>query len=160
MFEEDLKRNFRYDRHTGHIYRLIKNGKHLDTPVRAERRTVEGYMEVIRLGKFYKAHRLAWWFTNGVWPTGFVDHINRIKDDNRIINLRDVTPQQSACNTPLRRDNRSGHKGVYRVGDTYQCQVTFKGVTKTVGYRRDIKEACDLVQRERESLHKEYHNHY
>ena len=48
----------------------------------------------------YMAHRLAWLFTYARWPAlGLeIDHINRIKTDNRIVNLREVTHQVNMMN--------------------------------------------------------------
>jgi hypothetical protein len=40
--------------------------------------------------KNYLGHRLAWFYVNGVWPVGDIDHINGNRSDNRIANLRDV----------------------------------------------------------------------
>ena len=41
--------------------------------------------------KRYCEHRLAWLYVYGKWPEDMVDHINGIKDDNRIENLREAT---------------------------------------------------------------------
>lgn len=47
----------------------------------------------------YAAHRLIWIYNNGSIDTELqIDHINGIKDDNRIENLRIVTPQQNTWN--------------------------------------------------------------
>lgn len=40
-------------------------------------------------GTTYKAHRIAWFLYYGEWPKGMIDHINGIKYDNRIKNLRE-----------------------------------------------------------------------
>lgn len=39
----------------------------------------------------YMAHRLAWFYMTGRWPSGDVDHINHNTADNRFENLRDVS---------------------------------------------------------------------
>lgn len=41
---------------------------------------------------------LVWRKQYGKWPTGVVDHINRVKDDDRIENLRDVTFSENNLN--------------------------------------------------------------
>lgn len=46
----------------------------------------------------YMAHRLAWLHVYGHWPVLDIDHINGVRNDNRIINLRDVTPQINSQN--------------------------------------------------------------
>lgn len=57
------------------------------------------------------AHRLAWLYVYGEWPTGEIDHINGSPSDNRITNLRIATKSQNAANTRAR--NSSGRKGVH-----------------------------------------------
>lgn len=55
----------------------------------------------------YKAHRLIWIYFNGEIPYGLqIDHINGIKDDNKIENLRLVTHTQN-------RHNTTKHDGCY-----------------------------------------------
>jgi len=77
----------------------------------------------------YQAHRVIWAMHSGVWPDHEIDHINGIRDDNRIENLRSVSRTENAKNTSIRTDNSSGepcivwHKGgkkwMVRVSDRY-----------------------------------------
>lgn len=57
-----------------------------------------GYLKGRILRTELKAHRVVWAHFHGVWPDGVIDHINRIKDDNRISNLRDVHSWQNGLN--------------------------------------------------------------
>lgn len=67
----------------------------------------------IRIGKKrFLAHRLAWLHEHGTWPNCELDHINGIKDDNRIANLREATRSQNMANAPKPLTNTSGAKGV------------------------------------------------
>lgn len=50
--------------------------------------------------------------THGEWPKGYIDHINRIKTDNRPCNLRDVSAQINRHNRGQDRRNTSGVTGV------------------------------------------------
>lgn len=58
------------------------------------------------------AHRAVWAFHYGDWPDGAIDHINGIKSDNRIENLRLATVSQNQHNRGLQVNNTSGYKGV------------------------------------------------
>lgn len=71
-----------------------------------------GYKVIWLSGKLYKAHRLAWLHFYGKWPDGFIDHTDGNRDNNRILNLRDVTRTQNNRNSSLSKRNRSGHKGI------------------------------------------------
>ena len=72
-----------------------------------------GYVLVSIKNKTYLAHRLVWLFVHGSWPDGDIDHINRIKDDNRPINLRIASKSQSRQNIGVQKNNKSGFKGVW-----------------------------------------------
>lgn len=60
----------------------------------------------------FAAHRLAWLYVYGAWPSGQLDHRNLNKLDDRIENLRPATRQQNSANRPVLRNNRLGVKGV------------------------------------------------
>jgi len=57
----------------------------------------DGYYHVTYRGKKYLLHRLVFFMHHGYWPD-MVDHIDRDKSNNRIENLRDVSPYESAKN--------------------------------------------------------------
>ena len=59
-----------------------------------------------------RAHRLAWLLHYGDWPDGQIDHINHVRTDNRICNLRSVCHVENHKNRSLRKDNTSGYSGV------------------------------------------------
>lgn len=42
-------------------------------------------------GKEYRAHRLAWFYVHGVWPSELIDHRDRDATNNSLKNLRDVS---------------------------------------------------------------------
>ena len=72
----------------------------------------DGYTRIKLNSVAYGGHRLAWLYVHGVWPSNEIDHINRVRDDNRIDNLRDATHEQNTQNASIRADNSSGYKGV------------------------------------------------
>lgn len=74
--------------------------------------TTNGYIQIFIEGKFYKAHRLAWFYIYKTWPPDQIDHINRIKNDNRLVNLRLSTQALNNKNTSLRKTSQSKIIGV------------------------------------------------
>jgi hypothetical protein len=71
-----------------------------------------GYGHGDIFAKRYKAHRVAWALYYGEWPEGEIDHINGIRSDNRLINLRVVSHKDNMRNQRLSKANKSGVIGV------------------------------------------------
>ncbi len=59
-----------------------------------------GYVCIQINRKPHRAHNIAWRFVHGVWPKYSIDHINRDRADNRIINLRDIPFNENLANSP------------------------------------------------------------
>ena len=71
-----------------------------------------GY-RTIRIDKrIYLAHRLAWLYINGQFPSAYIDHVNGDPSDNRIANLRCATRSENMRNRKHNSNNTSGFKGV------------------------------------------------
>tara|TARA_R110000803_G_scaffold29146_1_gene66745 strand:- start:2186 stop:2728 length:543 start_codon:yes stop_codon:yes gene_type:complete len=73
----------------------------------------KGYIKIRVVSRAYMAHRLAWLIVYGSFPPDQIDHINGIKHDNRIINLRAVTNIENCRNKSLPNINTSGHIGIH-----------------------------------------------
>ena len=71
-----------------------------------------GYLYINLKKKMMLAHRIIWAIVHGRWPDQ-IDHINHIRTDNRIENLRNVSASGNAQNIGMPADNTSGHVGVY-----------------------------------------------
>lgn len=73
-----------------------------------------GYRNIKIKNKLYYEHRIIWCMLYGQWPNK-IDHINGIRDDNRIQNLRNVTNKQNSQNLKVSIRNKSGSRipGVY-----------------------------------------------
>jgi hypothetical protein len=69
-------------------------------------------------GTRFLAHRLAWFYANGVWPSDQLDHRDLDQTNNRIRNLRESTQGQNCCNVKIRRHCRSGIKGAHWHGQS------------------------------------------
>jgi HNH endonuclease len=110
---ERLKALLHYDPETGEFRWRVQAG--------ARRKIGEiggavdrwGYRVIGICGRLYRGHLLAWLFEKGEWPVGELNHINTIKADNRIANLRLATRTQNNGNRYKYRSNQSGFKSVY-----------------------------------------------
>lgn len=72
----------------------------------------DGYLAGKIFAKSYQAHRVAWAVYYGEWPDGQIDHINHDPTDNRLENLRVVSPVGNGRNKRLPSNNKSGTPGV------------------------------------------------
>ena len=71
-----------------------------------------GYFVGSLFKKKYLAHRVIWAMRTGAWPAEQIDHINHIRTDNRIVNLREATQTDNSRNQSLSKNNTSGVTGV------------------------------------------------
>ena len=74
-----------------------------------------GYLCGSVFGVVYQAHRVIWAIVYGKWPSAEIDHINHVRSDNRIVNLRDVGRLENAKNIGGNSKNTTGVTGVYYV---------------------------------------------
>jgi hypothetical protein len=106
-----LKEILEYQPDTGLFY-WKTSGKGIKKNRKAGHLSKDGYVDIRIKNSLYPAHRVAWMMVTGSWPNNFVDHINRIRSDNRFVNLREATKAENAQNTDLPSNNTSGYKGV------------------------------------------------
>jgi len=94
-----------------------------------------GYRQTTIMGGVFAAHRVAWAIYYGEWPRGEIDHINGVRNDNRIANLRDVTRQENCRNSALYGNNTSGHVGVTwdKNLKNWRSRIKIDGKTKHLG---------------------------
>jgi hypothetical protein len=71
-----------------------------------------GYYVITINYRIYRAHRLAWFYMKGEWPS-IIDHIDSDRKNNKWNNLRLATTSQNAQNVGLTRRNKSGLKGAF-----------------------------------------------
>lgn len=104
-----------YDPESGHLtWRTKEHSKKVVVGSRAGSISTKNRHRVLRLlGTLYAEHRLIWLHYYGKWPVGHIDHVNHDEQDNRIVNLRDVSQAENNMNNSRRRDNQTGHVGVW-----------------------------------------------
>lgn len=73
----------------------------------------DGYLCGQIMGKFYRAHRVAYAIHNGHWPKETVDHENRVRTDNRAANLRAATRSEQQQNRSVQKNSETGIPGVH-----------------------------------------------
>ena len=84
--------------------------------------------------KKYRAHRLAWLWMTGEWPSAEIDHKNGIKTDNRWGNLRDVRPSVNQQNRrSAQKNNKCGLLGVSLERKKWRATITINRKQKRIG---------------------------
>jgi hypothetical protein len=102
-----------------------------------------GYIYVCFRRTRMGAHRVAWAIYHGAWPDREIDHINGIKADNRIANLRLATSSQNKAARPVQRNNVAGIKGVrLRSGGRWQAIIRQGGRQIHLGMFDTAQEAA------------------
>ena len=109
---ERLREMLDYDAETGIFVWRKDHGVNVKAGMEAGHVTNKGYRMISLDGFRSVSHRLAWLYVYGAFPSGEVDHINRVKTDNRLCNLREVTRSENQQNTPIQKNNNSGYRGV------------------------------------------------
>lgn len=109
-------------------------------------------------GKALQAHRVAWAMQTGAWPKDEIDHINRVRNDNRLVNLREATRAQNLHNRGASKCNTSGFKGVFmcRESGRFRAQVRFSGNKKWSARFKTKEEAYAAYCEKAAELHGEF----
>lgn len=157
LTQSDVQELLDYDEKTG-FFQWKKKRRGIQTGVYLGADNGFGYLRITVLGKSYYAHRLAWFYVYGTWPDQ-IDHINGVRDDNRIKNLRDVTAQQNNQNK-LKAQKNSDSKilGVswHKKAKKWQAHICVYKERKYLGLFKDINEAQEAYLKEKERIDYEF----
>jgi len=139
MTKDELNELFEYK--DGVLYWKVNKSNVKKDSVAGNQRQ-DGYIDIGVNGKLVRAHRLIRLMHYGYMPE-FLDHINGVRNDNRIENLRVATRTQNQMNLKKRVDNSSGYTGVFWVKRMNRwfarIQVNYK--SKHIGVFLSIEEA-------------------
>lgn len=144
LTQADVRRLFDYDPATGILTNKVYKCSRALAGKEAGHQEPRGYRNVMHKKKMYKAHRLIWLYVHGKFPEGEIDHINGIRNDNRIANLRDVAHLENQRNRNANSNNASGVGGVgwSKNAGKWRAGIQVDGSAKHLGYFDDIEDAA------------------
>jgi hypothetical protein len=159
LTQNKLKEYLHYEPGTG-IFRWIKKPKCSRVILGGVAGTVQtkGYRNINLLTYANKAHRLAWLYVYGEWPILQLDHINGVKDDNRICNLREANNGQNQMNKKTQRNNTSGHRNVYwrNSRNRWVVSISVEGKNYIKGSFKKLEDAVIRAEEVRKSMFGEF----
>ena len=134
-----------YDSHTGIFKWKIRPANRMKAGSVAGSLQSHGYVLISLNSRSFRAHRLAWLIVYGSFPPEQIDHINGIRHDNRIINLRAVTNTENSRNRALPNVNTSGHIGVYydKINKKWKACIGYKNKPITLGFFKNKEDAIE-----------------
>jgi hypothetical protein len=117
-----------------------------------------GYIEIGLDGTSHFAHRLAWFYMTGEWPSGQIDHRDLDRSNNRWRNLRPATHGQNVHNSGPRKNNSHGFKGAFfsKKARKWGAQIMFRRQKYSLGYFDTPQEAHAAYAQKAIELHGEF----
>lgn len=144
-----------YDQDTGFFTWNVSRGRCAKGDV-AGCLNPQGYIQIMVDGLNYTAHRIAWLIVHGNWPNNEIDHLNGLRDDNRLANLRDVTATINQQNIRrARSDNHTGLLGASwnKENKKFVSSIRVSGKRITLGSFPTAEEAHAAYLRAKRELH-------
>lgn len=147
--KEILDERYTYDLSTGAFFHKKRSGRpngKIKEGARAGNVGKRGYRVISINYRDYQEHHLSWFYVRGTWPDieKRLDHINQIKTDNRIGNLREVTHSENAVNSKINSRNTSGYRGVSwnKQAQKYLVQICVNNKRRRLGYYKSVEVAA------------------
>lgn len=155
-----LRDQFSYNKDTGVITRLARQGNYQAHTHCTSVCTTGNYLKVTYRGTQYLQHRVAWFLHYGTQPPDVIDHANGNGLDNRIVNLREATTSTNQMNIKATSKSTTGVKGIFPVrgGKLYRAEVCIDG-KRYQKHAADPKKLEAWVVSKRNELHGTYANH-
>lgn len=162
-FEADLTQEllwFLFSYKEGVLFWNAKINQRIEIGSVAGSKDGNGYVQIMINGKRYKAHRLIFIMHKNFAPST-IDHINGVRDDNRIENLRAATLEENAHNRRISKLSTSGIKNVYwhKSSRKWQVAVSANGKQIHAGYFNTKEEAESAAISARNKHHQGFARH-
>lgn len=148
LTQKILKKFLDYNPETGVFVWKVSTSKKIKPGDIAGSESPSGYITIRLNHKYYLAHRLAWFYVNGEFP-GIIDHIDRVKNNNRINNLRESTAQQNQANRTKTKSNKTGYKGVSFISkvNKYRADIKINKKCYYLGLFNTLEEAAEAYNK-------------
>lgn len=142
--------NYLFEYEDGRLFWKIKPSQNTNVGDEAGFLRSEGYYGISIKDKTYKRSKLIWIYHYGVIPEGMtIDHIDGIRDNDKVSNLRLATHTENCRNKGKQKRNTSGFKGVTTRKYGFEAAFKIDGVNHYLGTFKTAEEAykayCEAV---------------
>jgi hypothetical protein len=158
LTQEELKSQLNYDPETGVFTWATKPNRRIKIGDVAGCYSL-GYISIRVFGVMYRAHRLAFLYMTGNWPTKeYIDHIDGNRANNKWLNLREATNSENCMNSAKRAKGTSGYKGVCwdKARNKWMASAMINRKTYHLGRFDDAKEAYEAYKKFAHKNHGKY----
>lgn len=158
LTQEYLKKILHYNPDTGVFTRLVSVSVNTRKGDVAGTKGLHRYASIKIKNRSYAAHRLVWLYMHGRLPEHDIDHINHVKTDNRLCNLREATRAENGRNRAMSSQNTSGFKGVFMEKKTgmWTAACKMNGVLHCLGRFKRAEDASLAYQKFAKQHHGEF----
>ncbi len=106
--------------------------------------------------KAYKRGRLIFLYANGKFPEPCIDHINGIKTDDRLINLREATITQNNWNHKFRKKSNNLPMGIRFQSNKFIARISHNKNQIHIGSFEKLNDAVNAYKQKRIELYGQY----
>ncbi len=144
MNQSRLKECLNYDPETGVFTWLIATRAGKGNIANCKDK--DGYIRIQLDNTRYFAHKLAWLYVYGEFPSNEMDHIIRIRNDNSIKNLQIAIRKINNENKNIYKNNQCGYKNIRfkKSSNTWRVRKVLDGIHYEWGGFKSLQDAIDF----------------